>query len=245
MNDKLKAFGLNGSEARVYSALMQEGVATAHILAKKAQVPFGKIYTLLESLDSKGFLHIHQGAPKMYRAIAPEIILHSHIQKEKEKLQELEKTAKEVIASALSPKTKKKPEETVEVYYGHAAAFARSITLHQQAKTYWKTISALTVNKKHLEACSAAIKKRVVMQALTSLDLTNKERIQEWVKKGIQVRILKDLPFRISIYDDLGVVLRFSHETTKQYIGIHIINQKLAKGMHALFQQLWEQAKEV
>ncbi len=241
----LMQFGFNSYEAKAYEALIKEGTSTAFTVAKKSGVPFGKIYPVLEALAAKKCIVIHHGQPKQYAPYAPEVVLKERIEQQR-RVGELQHAAKKLISSltSLAKHERDKPEDIVEVYYGHAAAFARSIVLHKQAKAYWKTISALTVNKEHLDACSEAIKRGVELKALTSLQETNKERIAEWKKREIQVRLLDSLHFRVSIYDDRGVILRFSHEKSKQYVGVHIINQKLAKGMHQLFEELWGKAEK-
>ncbi len=138
-----------------------------------------------------------------------------------------------------------KEEELVETYFGHTTAFARSITLHNECKRYWKTISRLTLQKEHLDVCRAAVKRGVTIRALTSNTQTTPQRVQEWRKRGVEVRFIEELPFRMSVYDDKGVVLRFSSDESKQYVATHIQNTKLACGMSGFFDSLWATAKKV
>lgn len=244
MEDKIKQWGLTTYEAKVYKALIIGGTNTAHKIAKISGVPDGKIYPVLDSLESKGFIRIQQGQPKIYIPISPEIVFENVLKNKQQRLNDLQSSAKEIISAfGILSLDQKKSEDAVEVYYGHKASFARSISLHNQAKKYWKTISKLTINKEHLESCAKAIKKNVDVKAITSQHETNHERINEWKKKGIKIKLLDNLPFRMSIYDDMGVIFRFSHEPSKQYVSVHIINPKLAIGMNSLFEQLWKQAK--
>ena len=80
--------------------------------------------------------------------------------------------------------------------------------------------------------------------AITSSKETSPERIEEWKKRGIEVRFLDELPFRLSVYDDKGVIFRFSHEKSKEYVSTHIRNRKLAEGMNRFFDALWTAAKK-
>ena len=236
--------GLNTYEAKAYDALILLGASTASRVAKKSGVPSGKIYPTLDSLQEKGFITITSGRPKTYRAISPEIALGMALASEKERLQSLTKTTEDIIAaySKREPLKEEKPQDVVETYLGHSAGFTRSITLHNQAQRYWKTISHLTINKNHLDACSKAIKRGVKIQAITNVKETTLERVQQWKKRGVEVRFLEELPFRVSIYDDKGVIFRFSHEKSKQYISTHLRNVKLAVGMSSLFDSLWKAA---
>ncbi|MEW5896931.1 MAG: hypothetical protein AB1668_04520 [Nanoarchaeota archaeon] len=131
----------------------------------------------------------------------------------------------------------------METYFSHSTAFVRSVALHNQAKKYWKTISNLTLNKEHLDACSAALRRGVKILALTGPQGTTSERVKQWKKRGIPVKFLEDIPFRFSVYDDKGVIFRFSHEKSNEYVGVHIKNTKLACGMSTLFDSLWSAAR--
>jgi len=246
MAQNLKLLGLNTYEAKAYETLLKEGASTAHLIAKKSGVPSGKIYPTLESLEAKGFVRFTEGRPKTYVAVSPEVAFGDVLKKERNRFQNIHKKSKELITiySKLQPAKEEKVQEIVEAYFGRSTAFVRSITLHHQAQSYWKTISRLTINKKHLQACGNAVKRGVKILAITSPKETTLERVRQWKKRGVEVRFLDELPFRLSIYDDQGVVFRFSHEKSKQYVSTHIRNTKLAKGMSSFFDSLWDIAKK-
>ena len=197
---------------------------------------------VLDSLEQKGFIQSQAGMPKIFCAVKPDIALHQVLENREQGLTKLRQNAKQVINSLSQvQQAPEKTQELVETYFGHSTAFARSIVLHQQAKTYWKTISKLTLKKEHLESCKDAIARGVTIQALTSLTETTPERIAQWTKIGVQVRLLDHLPFRVSMYDDKAVIFRFAHE--KEYVCTHIQNNKLTKGMSKMFDEMWEKSK--
>ncbi len=242
----LKIFGLNSYESKVYENLIKNGASTAYNLSKFSGVPSGKIYSTLASLEFKGFANLTNGNPKIFTAVSPEIIFNSIINKQKQHLKHTQEKANKLVLdfSKLSKIKTDTEYDLVETYLGHSTAFAKSISLHNQTIKYWKTVSKLTINKEHLNACSAALKRGVKILALTSIKETTPERIKIWKDVGIKVRIIDELPFRFSVYDDKGVVFRFSHENTKEYVSTHIKNIKLAKGMSSFFDNLWDSAKE-
>ena len=244
--EKIKQFGLSTYQAKTYDALLKEGPSTAHIISKISAVPTGKIYPILDSLVEKRFVKFTGGRPKMYIAIAPEVVFGEVLEKRQNKLEKMQQDATDLISNygKLSNIKDDKAEDLVEAYLGHITAFSKSVILHNKAKIYWKTISRLTINKEHLDACSRAIKRGVKVIAITSPKETTPERVREWRRRGIEVRFLDELPFRLSIYDDLGIVFRFSHEKSKEYVGAHIRNKKLARGMNKFFDSLWEVAKK-
>ncbi len=68
---KLMLFGLNQYEAKAYMALVLRGTATASELSDISGVPYTRVYDVLSSLESKGFVVTIPGKPIRYRAIHP------------------------------------------------------------------------------------------------------------------------------------------------------------------------------
>jgi len=68
-------FDLNIYEAKVWTALLSRGVATAGELAEISGVPRSRSYDVLESLEKKGFIIMKIGKPIKYLAVEPDEIL--------------------------------------------------------------------------------------------------------------------------------------------------------------------------
>jgi len=68
---KLKEFGLNSYESKVWAALLSRGVSTAGELSDIANVPRSRSYDVLESLEKKGFVVMKVGKPIKYLAVPP------------------------------------------------------------------------------------------------------------------------------------------------------------------------------
>ncbi len=73
--NKLKDFGLNTYEAKLWTALLSRGVSTAGELSDIANVPRSRSYDVLESLEKKGFITMKIGKPIKYIAVPPEEVL--------------------------------------------------------------------------------------------------------------------------------------------------------------------------
>src|SRR3989337_1255959 len=69
--NKLKDFGLNNYESKVWAALLSRGVSTAGELSDIANVPRSRSYDVLESLEKKGFVVMKLGKPIKYIAVPP------------------------------------------------------------------------------------------------------------------------------------------------------------------------------
>ena len=72
---KIKDFGLNSYEAKIWTALLSRGVSTAGELSDIAAVPRSRSYDILESLEKKGFIVMKIGKPIKYMAIPPEEVV--------------------------------------------------------------------------------------------------------------------------------------------------------------------------
>jgi HTH-type transcriptional regulator, sugar sensing transcriptional regulator len=72
---KIKDFGLNSYEAKIWTALLSRGVSTAGELSDIAGVPRSRSYDILESLEKKGFIIMKIGKPIKYLALAPEEVV--------------------------------------------------------------------------------------------------------------------------------------------------------------------------
>jgi HTH-type transcriptional regulator, sugar sensing transcriptional regulator len=72
---KLKEFGLNSYEGKLWAALLSRGVSTAGELSDLANVPRSRSYDVLESLEKKGFIVMKLGKPIKYLAVPPSEVL--------------------------------------------------------------------------------------------------------------------------------------------------------------------------
>ena len=69
--NKLKDFGLNSYESKLWVALLSRGVSTAGELSDISNVPRSRAYDVLESLEKKGFVVVKVGKPIKYLAVHP------------------------------------------------------------------------------------------------------------------------------------------------------------------------------
>ena len=69
--DKLKDFGLNSYERKLWISLLSRGVSTAGELSDISSVPRSRAYDVLESLEKKGFIVVKVGKPIKYLAVSP------------------------------------------------------------------------------------------------------------------------------------------------------------------------------
>ncbi len=73
--NRLKDFGLNSYESKLWAALLSRGISTAGELSDIANVPRSRTYDVLESLEKKGFIIMKIGKPIKYIAVSPSEVL--------------------------------------------------------------------------------------------------------------------------------------------------------------------------
>lgn len=88
-----RALGLSQYEARVYLTLLEFGDAGASEISRASKVPRGRVYGVLDALQSKGLLSITSTTPRRYRPTALSAFVDQRKRELQEKSQELDRTA--------------------------------------------------------------------------------------------------------------------------------------------------------
>lgn len=91
--NKLKDFGLNSYESKLWVALLSRGISTAGELSDISGVPRSRAYDVLESLEKKGFIVVKIGKPIKYLAVHPKEV----IERVKKKVSQEAKEKKNVL----------------------------------------------------------------------------------------------------------------------------------------------------
>ena len=92
----LEEFGLSLYEIRVYKELLKKSVLNAREISNISQVPYGRVYDVLNSLEYKGLLEKQASRPAKYMAIEPKYALNKLIQHKKEEVDNLTHKAKDL-----------------------------------------------------------------------------------------------------------------------------------------------------
>lgn len=88
---KIKDLGINSYEAKLWTAILSRGIATAGELSDIANVPRSRSYDVLESLERKGFIVMKLGKPIKYIAVPPNEVIERVKQRIKDDAQQKDK----------------------------------------------------------------------------------------------------------------------------------------------------------
>ena len=95
----LHHLGLTDYEMRVYITLLENGSMTANQISEAAEVPYSKIYEVLESLEKKGWIGSEGGRPAKFYSRSPMTALEINRMRIERRL----KTYENVVTSELLP----------------------------------------------------------------------------------------------------------------------------------------------
>ncbi|MGV8150489.1 MAG: TrmB family transcriptional regulator [Candidatus Woesearchaeota archaeon] len=98
---KMKDFGLNSYEAKIWAALLSRGVSSAGELSDISNVPRSRTYDVLESLEKKGFIIMKLGKPIKYMAIPPSEVINTIKKRIKEESVQKEQQMDELKGSQI------------------------------------------------------------------------------------------------------------------------------------------------
>ncbi len=105
----LMRLGLNRYEAKAYVTLLIRGVATASEISDLSGIPYTRVYDVLSSLESKGFVVSVPGRPMKFQALDPDIALKNLLEIHREKLMNELRTLEENVTKAMETLSRLKP----------------------------------------------------------------------------------------------------------------------------------------
>ncbi|MFO7833855.1 MAG: helix-turn-helix domain-containing protein [Halohasta sp.] len=96
----LRDLGLSEYEARSYRSLLRTGPTTAKELSRTSEVPMGRIYDVLNSLEQHNLVRSQAaGRPKKYVAVEPEVALDRLLEAKQRELDAQARQYEEVVDS--------------------------------------------------------------------------------------------------------------------------------------------------
>jgi len=216
--EKLRQLGLTEYETQAYLALIQGNKMGAEEIARAADIPVPRVYSVLESLKNLGLIVVIKGRPKRFEIINPEEGLQNLLTIRKraaeESLRQLEQVCRSV-QQVLSPifwheRLHIRPEDLLESLDSLSAAEERTKKLisdaHYTLDIFTDIFSWFEIIDNDLSNASRrGVKIRVLMNMESS---ATRETVHRLHRLGIPVRHPRDVhfPVRGTIADASKVV---------------------------------------
>jgi sugar-specific transcriptional regulator TrmB len=192
--NKLKDFGLNSYESKLWIALLSRGVSTAGELSDISNVPRSRAYDVLESLEKKGFIIVKVGKPIKYLAVPPAEVIERVKKGIVEEAEEKNKILSELRGSDLLSQLNTLHTEGIKLVdpTDKSGAFRGRDKVHEHLATMIKnakkSVTIMTASKEGLER---------------KYDLLG-NHLKKAVKSGVSLRILAPANADKDLLDNLS-----------------------------------------
>ncbi|MBD3313518.1 hypothetical protein GF345_03680 [Candidatus Woesearchaeota archaeon] len=257
---KLKDFGLNTYESKLWTALLSRGVSTAGELSDIANVPRSRSYDVLESLEKKGFIIMKIGKPIKYIAVPPEEVL----ERVKKNIQENAEAQTTMLNSLKDSDVLKElnmlhsqgvdlvePSDLSGALKGRSSLYNHLESMIKNADS--SVIIATTEQGfiRKAESLRQAIKKAnekgVKVRILAPVSKET-EKVSKNLSSIADVRLSDDLKTRFCVVDEKEItfMLLNDSEVHPTYdAGVWVNTSFFAKTLHRLFDSEWGKAKNI
>lgn len=259
----LQEIGLNAYEAAAYLSLLKLGVSEASAVYRDSEVPYGKIYSVLESLTGKGFVEVQASRPKKFRAVDPEISLDTIFERKKAEIERemavLKGSIEEAKQALKAVPTQNRRDEifwTTAITESEIKKFAVSIYGEvKKSVCIIPPVFGIPIVFHLLPEITKAIDRGVRIRlmvsprfgALTSM-LSNQEgETLEKLQRGLDIRLVQNFNSCFGIADDSVVVLFQPHPADRDRVlsVVKIRDSGLAKNLNEEFELLWSTGEKL
>ena len=255
--------GLNAYEAAAYLSLLKMGVSEASTVYKDSKVPYGKIYSVLESLIGKGLVEVQASRPKKFRAVDPELSLDivferrkAELEREMAVLKGSIEEAKKVLKTVPTQKRKDEIFWTTAITESEIQKFALSI-YGEVKKTvciippFFGIPIVLHLLPEIAKAIDRGVQIRLMVssrfRALAPLLAGHQQEILRKLEKGFDIRLVQNFNSCFGIVDDSVVILFQPHPTDMDKVlsVVKVWDKGLAKNLKEEFELLWSTGEKL
>jgi len=244
----LKPLGLSEYEVRVFLTLLVNGPSNYRILGREANVPTGKIYQVLSTLEAKGFVEVIQGKPKIYRAVEPKKALRRRLRQLEDDFFELERKIREALPTLeLQYSMKHDVIQGVvsEIFVG-GNSFSKSIheNLLKALNEVLISTSRLDVKLHEEDLFKRLLERGVSIRMMCSdVNENNKDVLDRLIDLGVDIRVLDMLADRYYVVDDKSASIfvgRFGEDICLQVHG-----PAMCRVLRERFEEAWGRARGI
>jgi sugar-specific transcriptional regulator TrmB len=259
----LRDLGLSEYEARAYRALLKTGPTTAKELSRVSDVPMGRIYDVLNSIEQYNLVRSQSASrPKKYVAVEGETALQRLLDDKKRELDEKEEQYERIV-DELSGELESTepadetfwtaavgPEETLDLQLERMAAADERLQI--VASTRGQQFDIDEVGELVVEEIADALDRGVEVNLLMLPELVDRlpetvgERYEESLAdhENFEVRTSTDVSGTFNLIDDVEVCIEVPHplQTDETFAVIDLKDREFATSVQVEFEPRWEEA---
>lgn len=263
----LRDLGLSEYEARAYRALLKTGPTTAKELSRVSDVPMGRIYDVLNSIEQYNLVRSQSASrPKKYVAVEPTTALDRLLDDKKRELNEKASQYEDIVDELTGELETAEPveetfwtasvgpEETADLLVERLSAADSRIVM--VLSTYNEQFFDIdTVGTLILDELSDALDRGVDVRLLMRPDLVPllPESIGERYRNSLtqydrfSVRTSENVSGTFTLVDENEVVIEVPHPLKSQeaFAMIDLKDREFASNVRTEFEPRWEKADEL
>ncbi|MHB9288100.1 TrmB family transcriptional regulator [Halobacteriales archaeon Cl-PHB] len=259
----LRDLGLSEYESRAFRALLETGPTTAKELSRASDVPMGRIYDVLNSLETYNLVRSQTASrPKKYVAVEPETALDRLLEDKKRDLEEKAEQYEEIVDTLADQLEAAEPvdepfwtaalgaEETTDLLVERLAAADDRIVM--VVSTPSRQFNLDEVGTRALEEMENALERGVSVKLLlrpevvdtlpTDVGKRYRHHLQE--RSDFAVRTSKNVSGTFELLDHTEVCIEVPHPLNggETFAVIDLKDSEFAAGVEDAFQSRWAEA---
>jgi sugar-specific transcriptional regulator TrmB len=260
----LRDLGLSEYEARAYRALLNTGPTTAKELSRASDVPMGRIYDVLNSIEQYNLVRSQTASrPKKYVAVEPSTALDRLLEDKKRELEEKADQYESIVDELSDELDAAEPveeqfwtaavgeEETTDLLIERLSSADRRIRMAASHKSPQFDISEVGIRIN--EQIGAALDRGVEIDLLMTpklVDSLPKEVGKRYRQEmsdhpDYEVRTTETISSSFYLLDDVEVCIQVPNplDTGEAFAMIDLKDPEFATNIQEQFQPRWEEAK--
>lgn len=257
ISNQLIRFGFTDYEAKAYCILITQDLITASDLSRLAEIPQGRIYSILGNLQEKGFCNVFPGRVKKYKAVEPKAAFTDLIQKQKQDVLDLENLEEEMTELFENKVGNTSPLDYIEILTSKQSQVQKFEDLinrtHNQLYSFNKKPYATGFERKPEEihkdsdALRECIKKGVSVRAMFEEEIEHIipfiQMLDYYESIGEEVRIHSSLPLKMLLSDgEIAMVSMKNNDVSRfKLTSLVVEHTDLTYAFNNLFDFYWNQ----
>ncbi|MDY0386116.1 MAG: helix-turn-helix domain-containing protein [Methanolobus sp.] len=268
----LRNVGFNKYESVAYLTILKDGFTDAATLSNRSRIPMGKIYSVLDYLETMGFVEVQHSRPKKYRAIEANIAFEQFFEKKETEMQRELRTLRKTIDDIINKLSQYHAQDETDQHFwsaamGNAEVMKMIKSVYNEAKNeicivvprnirsmefdQFKNMFASMFHDTLLPLMKKGIKIRMIdpnpalIRVLREWHISSEdETVMQKVFENLEIKSL-DTPHRFLLIDKNLVILEVADPISLDNIFgmVKIYDPVLSAQLHEQFEDSWQKAK--
>jgi sugar-specific transcriptional regulator TrmB len=243
--------GFSEYETKAYMSLLRQGTASANDIASSADIPQSRVYDVLDSLESKGFVKVQPGRPKQFGSVKPETAIDRFCEfkrrKQTNELEEIRTLGSEfsetVDTDDVGPTSRE--SDICWSYPNRHYILEQLELLGEETESEILMVTSPKSFERILNHHGSLLKRKadtgVSIRALVAADRPITAPVERNAVSIMDVRRAERIQGRLYVYDATDVLLAYPVPADDGFVGISTASSHLCMTFRQLFEAQWRE----